>query len=330
MIYRFFYKLINNEAEKISDDYESSYLRLINRYLFFLFFLFLFYSIFIISFFGDIFISIFLIIITFFWLVLMAAKGKTTRMQTVLKKLVVAIFILLTFIVSFFHIYSFKSVGVEYFYYSLLFAIPFFFNYKEETFSILLIAFVITLNFIGCLYFDFDFLPRSPYLQEKDHNTVRLFNILFSVSTFLIDIAFIAQKDRLIYGLIEDKKIKDTTIEDLTKTKNDLMKQQLLTNKLTEENIDEIFQLAESNSPLFYDKFQIYFSDFVPKLLKINPNLIASELHYCALMKLNFDTKKIAKSTNNSIRAVESKKYRIRKKLDIPSEININSFMLNL
>ncbi|WP_426481080.1 hypothetical protein [Chryseobacterium sp. R2ACT005] len=79
MIYKFFVKRINDEAEKTNDSFESSYLNLINQYLLLLFFIFLFYSIFIITFFGDMLISLVLTVITFFWLFFLAVKGKTKR-----------------------------------------------------------------------------------------------------------------------------------------------------------------------------------------------------------------------------------------------------------
>ncbi|GEJ48043.1 MULTISPECIES: Two component regulator three Y domain-containing protein [unclassified Chryseobacterium] len=330
MIYKFFFKVINDEAEKMDDGFESSYLNLINRYLLLLFFIFLFYSIFIITFFGDKLISTFLTVITFFWLFLMAVKGKTKRFKTILKPFIIGIFVLLTFIVNFFNIYTYKNAGVEYFYFCLLFAVPFFLNYKKDAYSIFFITLMISINFIICLYFDFDFLPKSRFLEKKDFKIIKSLNILFSIASFLMDIVFITQKDELINGLITDKKVKDSTIKDLVKTNTELMKHQMLINHLSEENIQEILNLAETNSPVFFEKFQVFFPYFIPEILKINPNLIHSELYFCALMKLDFDTKKIAQCTNNSIRAVESKKYRIRKKLNIPSEININSYLIKI
>lgn len=330
MIYKFFYKMINDETEKMNDDFDSNYLNLINRYLLLLFLIFLFYSVFIITFFGDMLISTFLTVITFFWLFLMALKGKTKRFRKVLKSFILFIFVLLTFIVSFFNIYTYKNAGVEYFYFCLLFAVPFFLNYKKDAFAIFFITFMISINFIVVLYFDFDFLPKSQFIEAGDFKTIKLLNILFSIASFLMDIVFITQKDALIHGLISDKKKKDSTIKDLVKTNTELMKHQMLINHLSEENIEEILSLAESNSPMFFEKFQVFFPHFIPDVLKINPNLIHSELYFCALMKLDFDTKKIAQCTNNSIRAVESKKYRIRKKLNISSEININSFLIKI
>ncbi|KFF08971.1 helix-turn-helix transcriptional regulator [Chryseobacterium luteum] len=330
MILKNFFRIISNEAEELYDEDERNYLNLINKYLLFLFLLFLFYSVFIIIFFGDAIISTFLTVITLFWFFLMAVKGKTNRYRKSLKTSFIFVFTLLVFIVSFFHIYTFKNAGVEYFYFSLLFAIPFFFNYKEDFISVLILAFIISANCIACLYFDFDFLPKSTFFEAGDFKTIKLLNILFSIASFLMDISFITQKDDLIFGLMEDTRMKDSTIEDLQKTNTGLLKQQMLINHLTEENIREIYSLAQTNSPLFFDKFQIFFPHFIPAVLSKNPNLIHSELYFCALMKIDFDTKKIAQCTNSSIRAVESKKYRIRKKLNIPSDMNINSFILKI
>ena len=248
----------------------------------------------------------------------------------ILKPFIILVFVLLTFIVSFFYIYTYKSGGVEYFYFCLLFAVPFFLNYKKDPFCIIFITLIISINFIACLYYDFNFLPRSRFLEKDDFKTLKLLNILFSIAYFFMDIVFITQKDALIHGLISDKKEKDSTIKDLVKTNTELMKHQMLINHLSEENVQEILSLAENNSPMFFEKFQVFFPHFIPEILRINPNLIHSELYFCALMKLDFDTKKIAQCTKNSIRAVESKKYRIRKKLNISSEININSFLIKI
>ncbi|WP_048501300.1 helix-turn-helix transcriptional regulator [Chryseobacterium sp. BLS98] len=323
-------EIMNSENEVFDNDFDQNYAKLINRYLIFLFLLFLFYSVFIILFFGDAVISVFLIMITFFWCVLISVEGKISRYRKILKNTIIIVFIILTFIVSFFYVYTSRDAGVEYFYFSILFALPFFFNYKKDYYSILFIVAIIALNFIGCLFFELNFLPRSKYIMNADFKTIRLLNIIFSFTTFLIDISFIHQKDKLINGLMKETEIKDSTIEDLLKTNNELMKQQIINNNLSEDNIAEILELAETDSPLFLEKFQTYFPDFIPSLLKINSGLISSEIHICALMRLNFDTKKIALCTNSSVRAIESRKYRIRKKLDIPSDININNFILKI
>ncbi len=74
-----------------------------------------------------------------------------------------------------------------------------------------------------------------------------------------MDIVFITHKDERIMGLISDRNVKESTIKELEKTNSELMKQQMLINHLSEENIQEIFKLAEKNSPLFFEKFQVFF-----------------------------------------------------------------------
>ncbi|MEJ5103149.1 helix-turn-helix transcriptional regulator [Chryseobacterium sp. MYb328] len=180
------------------------------------------------------------------------------------------------------------------------------------------------------MYLEIDFLPKSKFIKQEDFKLIKLLNILFVIITFIIDIYFISQKNNLIYGLMKETEIKDSTIGVLQKVNHELMKQQIINNNLTEDNITEIIELAENDSPVFFEKFQLYFPDFIPNILNINSNLIYSELYICALMRLNFDTKKIASCINCSVRAVESRKYRIRKKLGISSDININNFILKI
>ena len=96
-------------------------------------------------------------------------------------------------------------------------------------------------------------------------------------------------------------------------------------NNKAEENInfsiDDFLLLAYQNNGTFLAMFQEYFMDFKEKLLLVNPAINDSDLELCAFIKLNFDTKKISTILNISVRATESKKYRLRKKLSIlPNE----------
>ncbi|MBT2562286.1 hypothetical protein J7E50_01850 [Pedobacter sp. ISL-68] len=96
------------------------------------------------------------------------------------------------------------------------------------------------------------------------------------------------------------------------------------------EALKEIVQLAVNNNPAFLIKFNEFDPDFSQKLLKIAPHLVASEIELCILLRLNFETKEIARHTKASVRAIESKKYRVRKKLNIPSDKDINIWMAHI
>lgn len=86
--------------------------------------------------------------------------------------------------------------------------------------------------------------------------------------------------------------------------------------------------LKDDNS--FYITFLSTFPNFTPSLLKLNPTLKSSDIEFCALIKLNLETKQIARYKKISVRAVEGKKYRIRKKLNISTEENMYIWMARI
>jgi DNA-binding CsgD family transcriptional regulator len=101
---------------------------------------------------------------------------------------------------------------------------------------------------------------------------------------------------------------------------------------LTKQNtdFDEIILLAKENSPNFLIRFQDAYSDFCDSILRIYPDIQNSELIFCAYLRLNFSTKEIAKFTFVSPKSVQMRKYRLRKKLNIPSDKDIYMWMKSI
>lgn len=64
---------------------------------------------------------------------------------------------------------------------------------------------------------------------------------------------------------------------------------------------------------------------FAGKIVGRVPKLADAELEFCAMLRLNFETKDIASYTGWSIQIIEQKKHRIRKKLRVPSSGDLNS-----
>lgn len=95
-------------------------------------------------------------------------------------------------------------------------------------------------------------------------------------------------------------------------------------------SINHLTNLALDNDPSFYVTFIETYPDFGKKLLKINPMIKASDIEFCAYIKLNLETKQIATLKKMSVRAVEGKKYRIRKKLDISVDENMYIWLSNI
>jgi len=110
-----------------------------------------------------------------------------------------------------------------------------------------------------------------------------------------------------------------------------LSKEYLEDNKILEEDkaaiYNEVIALVKKDDPAFMVSFNDAFPEFINNLLKINANLAKGEVEFCALLKLNLTTKQIAQYKVIQPRTVQNKKYQIRKKLNIPNDIDIYNWI---
>jgi len=83
-----------------------------------------------------------------------------------------------------------------------------------------------------------------------------------------------------------------------------------------------------------WEQFAVHFdkvhSDFLRTVKTVYPGLSAHELKLCAYLRMNLSSKEIAQLENISVRGVEISRYRLRKKLKIPTETNLFDFLLQL
>ena len=80
----------------------------------------------------------------------------------------------------------------------------------------------------------------------------------------------------------------------------------------------------------FTTHFDNVHSDFLSALKLKYPGITANELKLSAYLRMNLSTKEIAQLMNISVRGVEISRYRLRKKLEIPTEMNLFDFLLKL
>ncbi|KMQ61513.1 hypothetical protein ACM46_15995 [Chryseobacterium angstadtii] len=92
---------------------------------------------------------------------------------------------------------------------------------------------------------------------------------------------------------------------------------------------EQVIMMAKENNPEFLTRFNDYCPGFSEKLLEV-ADLKSSEIRFCAYLYLNFSTKDIAAYTFISVRTVQTKKYRLRKKLNIPNEADIYLWLTDL
>lgn len=117
-------------------------------------------------------------------------------------------------------------------------------------------------------------------------------------------------------------------INTLGKRKADLKSEaENLKNRINDNRREDIMEMAKKNDPEFLAYFKELYPGYIDKLLTINSGLENSELVFCAMLKLHFTSKEIASYTLIQHRTVQQKKYRIRKKLNIPTETDIYQFL---
>lgn len=119
------------------------------------------------------------------------------------------------------------------------------------------------------------------------------------------------------------KKERDMLLVENTALKNEVSR---ISNPAAYE-IEEIVLLAKTDQSIFYSKFQEVFPNFISKILEVAPTLVLTELQLCAYLRLNFSTKEIAIYTKSSVESINQKKYRLRKKMNIPPGEDINIWM---
>lgn len=118
-------------------------------------------------------------------------------------------------------------------------------------------------------------------------------------------------------------KIKDIVSDLDVKSKNSISSNQKI-NALLNNNLN-----SDDDWKMFLIKFEEKHTGFFKRLKELYPQLTNTDLRLCACLRLNMETKEIASLMNLSVRTVENNRYRLRKKLNIPSTQNLIEFFLS-
>ena len=86
----------------------------------------------------------------------------------------------------------------------------------------------------------------------------------------------------------------------------------------------------EDNWNFFREAFNNADRDFFKKIKANHPNLSSNDLKLCAYLRLNLSSKEIAPMLNISVKSVEIKRYRLRKKMDLQREVNLSDYILGI
>lgn len=81
---------------------------------------------------------------------------------------------------------------------------------------------------------------------------------------------------------------------------------------------------------VFKEAFDNVDNDFLKKIKAIHPSLTPSDLKLCAYLRINLSSKEIAPILNISIRSMEIKRYRLRKKLNLSHDDGLADYILSI
>ncbi|MDX1908373.1 MAG: FGGY family carbohydrate kinase [Bacteroidia bacterium] len=80
----------------------------------------------------------------------------------------------------------------------------------------------------------------------------------------------------------------------------------------------------------FVYSFDMLQSGFFQHLKDTYPQLSADEMKLCAYLRMDMASKDIADQLNISLRGVETRRYRLRKKLNLPAQVSLTEFIQHL
>jgi DNA-binding CsgD family transcriptional regulator len=123
------------------------------------------------------------------------------------------------------------------------------------------------------------------------------------------------KKNELLALIKED--LKNTSEESNNSIKSVIKN---ITKNISEEDSWTVFKEAFDNA----DK------DFLKKVKLAHPSLTPNDLRLCAYLRLNLSSKEVAPLINISVRSVEIKRYRLRKKMELPHEQGLVEYILSI
>ncbi|RYY38112.1 MAG: transcriptional regulator [Sphingobacteriaceae bacterium] len=81
---------------------------------------------------------------------------------------------------------------------------------------------------------------------------------------------------------------------------------------------------------LFENSFNETHENFFKKLKARHPDLVPNDLKLCAYLRMNMNSKEMASLLNISLRGIEIRRYRLRKKLNLEHDKNLVEFLMEL
>ncbi len=194
-------------------------------------------------------------------------------------------------------------------------------------YSILLIAISLTINWSYTKYYtsqqekiisaNAKKLELIEYKNKEEMMRLRNSNLQESVESKNRELAAATM------ATIKNNKFLQQVIDDLKSLKSiDEINSVLVTIK---RNLDK-----GDDWKFFEDAFNNADQNFLKNLKKLHPNLTRNDLKLCAYLRLNLSTKEIAPLFGISVRSVEIKRYRLRKKMNLNHTTTLTDHIVSI
>jgi len=151
---------------------------------------------------------------------------------------------------------------------------------------------------------------KNNYLKEENQRK----------SAELVNYTVLLQKKNEVLINIKDLLGKSSGNKEIADKKSVLQIYDIINQNLSDKNDWKIFSAH----------FDEAHSDFLKKLKNEHTLLTPNDLQLCAFLKMNLSSKEIAALLNISLRSVEVKRYRLRKKLALDHDENLVEYLLEI
>jgi DNA-binding CsgD family transcriptional regulator len=190
------------------------------------------------------------------------------------------------------------------FYVNIILSIIFIFDFKKDLFKICTLFLFIIVG-AGLNIFT-DWFHSGMLVTQKQYTALFTMAVILFFLFFVVDIIFIMRKKRMLDWYEYEYRYRKNGNEDQISGRD----------SVSIEDINLLKSELYEDYKGFLIHFQALFPIFYMKLKKLE-NASAADLEILSLIKLNYTTNEIAQITNSTIKSVESKKYRIRKKFNL-------------
>lgn len=197
---------------------------------------------------------------------------------------------------------------------------------------------------------------QEKVIQKQEKLETRLLLIIYLGLFCTVALAFVFIYRAKIIKLKNEKetlKIKEKLEKDKLSAVLDTKKKELTSTALQmiekDKNIDALLNVIKESDPQKFRKlnkeisignkdlwsnFNLRFTelseDFYKRLKEKHPTLTQTEQKHCALVKLRFDSKEMARLLNISISSVHISRHRIRKKMGLERQDDLTDYIENI